>query len=111
MYLLPKPFFRRLKTHFSLCISIAEKEKGDTIPFGDYVTFIDNMIKSDNKYRETKKILNQQRKDSVVALMVYGLKFDGKVKYIFKPLGNLGTNDPLNQRGTLGWRIKGEIII
>lgn len=48
--------------------------------------------------------------------IVYGQDFAGgvalegngkNVQMIVKPLGSSGTDDPLNQRGTMGWKVKG----
>lgn len=48
--------------------------------------------------------------------LIYGQDFGGEValegnggnvQMIIKPLGSSGTEDPLNQRGTMGWKVKG----
>ena len=48
--------------------------------------------------------------------IIYGQDFAGdvalegtgdNVEMIIKPLGSSGTEDPLNQRGTMGWKVKG----
>ena len=53
--------------------------------------------------------------DEVHGTVVYGQNYGGKiplgggdnVKLIAKGLGSSGTEDPLDQRGTLGWKVKG----
>lgn len=52
----------------------------------------------------------------VHSTIIYGQDFAGgvslngsghNVQVIIKPVGSSGTEDPLNQRGTMGWKIKG----
>ena len=51
----------------------------------------------------------------VYSTLVYGadafgsieLAGGGNVEVISKPAGSSGSDDPLNQRGTLGWKVKG----
>jgi N4-gp56 family major capsid protein len=40
----------------------------------------------------------------IVGKNAFGTSGDGNVEMINKPLGSAGTADPLNQRGTYGWK-------
>lgn len=100
---------------------------GDTTAVIDHVTIEGAVVKihlrwiADESWAwasgDAIKPMGAGASDMVVhGTIIYGQDFAGdvalegsgdNVQMIVKPLGSSGTEDPLNQRGTMGWKVKG----
>lgn len=111
--------------YFCRCVAGKLVTVGDVVAVIDHVEVLGDTVDVYLKWTESeysygsgdtiKPIAANSTLDEVHGTIVYGQDYAGSVSLvggknvsmIAKGLGSSGTEDPLNQRGTLGWKIKG----